>query len=386
MKTQMTQKIFTRDFILVFLAQFTLQFVFNILIPTLPIYLSRLGESEVETGILIGIFFFSSLVFRPFVGKALLKIPEKTFMITGALLYSFTSFAFILTPPFWPFLIVRFIQGIGFALFHTSSYTLVANISPEARRGQVLSYFLLAGNLSGALAPPIGIFLIEYFSFTSLFLVCLGLSLCSLFIAMRLKERKVIPSKDSSGGGAFFISREALSPSVIHAIALFIWGALTAFFPLYSIHQGVANPGLFFTTIAVMLFLGRALGGKIVDFYSKESIILPCLSTYIISMVLLAFSKSQAMFILVAVIWGIGHAFFSPAIMAHILDRVGSPGPAMGTLTAVTDLGISLGPVVMGIVLHSTSYPTMFLCLAFIGIINLNCFYFFVRNKGERGT
>jgi MFS family permease len=345
-----------------------------------------LGESEVETGILIGAFFFSSLILRPFVGKALLKIPEKAFMITGAVLYSFSSIAFIFTPPFWPFLIVRFIQGIGFALFHTASYTLVANISPEARRGQVLSYFLLAANLSGALAPPIGIFLIDYLSFTSLFLACLGLSLCSLFIAMRLKERKVTPSRDSFGGSAFFLSREALPSSIIHAIALFIWGALAAFFPLYSIQQGVDNPGLFFTTIAVMLFLGRALGGKIVDFYSKGSIILPCLSTYIISMVLLAFSKTQAMFILVAVIWGIGHAFFSPAIMAYILDRVGSPGPAMGTLTAVTDLGISLGPVIMGIVVHSTSYPTMFLCLAFIGVLNLNCFFFFVRKEGERRT
>jgi MFS family permease len=100
-------------------------------------------------------------------------------------------------------------------------------------------------------------------------------------------------------------------------------------------------------------------------------------------MVLLAFSKSQPMFILVAVIWGIGHAFFGPAVMAYVLDRVSSPGPAMGTLTAITDLGISLGPVVMGIVLHSTSYPTMFLCMACIGILNLNCFYFFVRKKGE---
>jgi hypothetical protein len=57
MKTQMTQKILTRDFILAFFAQFASSFVFHILIPTLPIYLSRLGSPEVETGVLIGIFF-----------------------------------------------------------------------------------------------------------------------------------------------------------------------------------------------------------------------------------------------------------------------------------------------------------------------------------------
>ena len=88
------------------------------------------------------------------------------------------------------------------------------------------------------------------------------------------------------------------------------------------------------------------------------------------------------MFLLVAVIWGIGNAFLFPSLVACALDRVGSsPGPVMGTFTAITDLGISLGSVVMGIIVHATSYPIMFLCLALTGIINLNYFYFFVREK-----
>jgi len=144
----------------------------------------------------------------------------------------------------------------------------------------------------------------------------------------------------------------------------------------------MANPGLFFTTIAIMLILGRALGGKIFDLHSRERIILPCLITSIISMVILAFSKNLPMFILVAVFWGIGYTFLMPSLMAYALDRVGSPGPAMGTFTAISDLGLSLGPVIMGIILHSTSYPIMFLCLALTGVINLNYFYFFVRKKG----
>jgi predicted MFS family arabinose efflux permease len=60
-----------------------------------------------------------------------------------------------------------------------------------------------------------------------------------------------------------------------------------------------------------------------------------------------------------------------------------SPGPVMGTFTGITDLGIFLGPVVMGIIIHKTSYPIMFLCLALTGILNLNYFYFFVRKKGN---
>jgi MFS family permease len=323
------------------------------------------------------------LVFRPFVGRALLKHPEKTFMIIGALLYAFTSVAYLLTLPFWPFLIVRVFHGIGFAFFHTASMTLIANISSEAHRGQSLSYFYMATNISGALAPPLGMFLIIHFSFSLLFLVCLGLSLCSLFITHKLGERQVVPLQDSSIEDGFFLSRKALPLSIISSLSLFIWGAVTAFFPLYAINCGVANPGLFFTTIAIMLILGRALGGKILDLYSKERIILPCLITYIISMVILAFSKTLPMFILVAVIWGIGNAFLLPSLVVYVLDRVGSsPGPAMGTFTAISDLGISLGSVVMGIIIHTASYPIMFLCLALTGVINLNYFYFCVRKKG----
>ncbi len=378
----MTQKILTHNFILCFFAQFTFTSVFHILIPTLPIYLSRWGSSEVEIGILIGILGISSLVLRPFVGRALLKIPEKNFMFTGTLIFAFTSIAYLLTSPFWPFLMVRIFQGIGMAFFYTASVTLIANISPEAHRGQSLSYFYLAFNISFALSPSFGMFLINNFSFTLLFLICLGLSLCSLFLTTRLGKRQIEPLEDLSKRDEPFLSREALPSALMAFFAHIIWGALTAFFPLYALNQGLANPGFFFAAYAIVIILGRALGGKILDLYSREKVILPCLTTYIISMTILAFSKTLPMFILVAVIWGIGNAFLMPSLVAYVLERAGSSrGPAIGTFTAIGDLGIALGPVIMGIILRLTSYPIMFLCLAFIGVINLNYFYFFVRKK-----
>jgi len=377
---RMISKVLTRNFLLLFFAQFTFSFVFQSLIPTLPIYLSRLGSNEVEIGVLIGIFFFCALILRPFVGRALLRTPEKKFMITGSLLFALSSLAYLIAPPFWPLLIVRVFQGIAFAFFHTAAFTLIANITPEGHRGQSLSYFALAMSISGALGPTVGILIINHFSFTLLFLICSGLSFCSLFITGRLEKRQVAPMKDSDNHDGLLLSRKALPPSVMNSLSLFVWGALTAFFPLYAINHGVANPGLFFTTMAIMLILGRALGAKLLDLYSREKVILPCLFIYIISMIILAFSKTLPMFILVAVIWGIGNAFLAPALIADALDRVGSStGPAMGTFTAISDIGLTAGPVIMGIILQSAGYPIMFMGLALIGIINLCYFQFFVR-------
>jgi MFS family permease len=198
-----------------------------------------------------------------------------------------------------------------------------------------------------------------------------------------LRKRQGLPIEDSYTQEGFLLSREALPSSISSFFFHLTWGALTTFFPLYAIHHGVANPGFFFTAVAIVLILGRALGGRILDLYNRERVMLPCLFACIISMAILAFSKSLPMFILVAVIWGIGHAFLFPSLLVYAIERMGSSrGPAMGTFTGVSDLGMSLGPVIMGIIIHLTSYSTMFLCLALAGMINLNYFYFFVRKKG----
>src|SRR5512139_4270306 len=262
MTLQTTRKIFTREFILAILSQFSFMSVFFILIPTLPIYLIKSGSGEAEIGVLVGIFFVSALALRPFVGRALIRIPEKIFMVTGAVLFAVTSLAYLVAPPFWPLFMVRAFQGIGLALFHTASFTLVANISPKDHLGQSLSYFFLAPNISLALLPSLGMFLINRFSFTFLFLTCLGLSLCALGITLQFKRRPVTPSENPPG---VLLSRKAIPPSIVSLLNFMMWGAITAFFPLYALHCGVTNSGLFFTAVAIMFFLGRALGGKILD-------------------------------------------------------------------------------------------------------------------------
>ena len=87
------------------------------------------------------------------------------------------------------------------------------------------------------------------------------------------------------------------------------------------------------------------------------------------------------MFILVALVYGIGPSFLIPALMAYAVERGGPPGPTMGTFNAMNDLGISLGPVIMGIVIQSTNYQIMFLGLALVGFFNLVYFYFSIKKN-----
>ena len=381
----MTQKIFNRDFALNFAAHFPFAFAVTLLMPTIPIYLSRLGAGDAEIGILVGAFSVSSLVIRPLVGKALLKIPERDFMIAGILILGLSCVACLFARPFWPFLAARAFQGLGFGLCVTATFTLVTRLSPDAHRGQSLSTFYLAVNIPSALAPPLGILLLDRYDFNVLLFVCAGLSLCSLFITLKLGRTKRLTAGDPLTLDQPFLSREAFPSSIVAFMTNFIWGTLAAFFPLFALSHGVANPGLFLTALAITLIMGRGLGGKILDRCAREKLILPCIASQVIAMTLLTFSTTLPMFLLVAVIWGIGTAFLFPSLMNHAIDLAGSShGPVVGTFMAFSDLGTSTGPAIMGVVLQLTNYQAIFLILVFVGLVNL-CYFHFIAAKKVAG-
>jgi MFS family permease len=378
------QRTLSRDFVLSFFAQLCFSSVFCILIPTIPIYLSKFQAKESEIGILVGIFSVSSLILRPFIGKALLTIPERLFMVCGTLIYLASSLAYIFASPFWPLFWLRIFHGIGLALFSTASFTFIANIAPPTRRGQSISYYSLSMNLSWALGPFFGMLLINHFSFRVMFLVCAGLSLASLWMATKLSKR-TIPMEKQSPMSNSYLSRAALPFSFVAFMLTVIWGTLAAFFPLYALRHGILNPGIFFLFLAGTIFLGRAFFGKTADKYGRKQIILPCLIIVIISIGIIPLSQTLAMFVLSAVLLGTGWALLYPSLLAYAVDKAGpAQGPAMGTFTALSDLGAGLGPMIMGLILEWTNYSVMFSCLVLTAIINLIFFYFIIWKSDEK--
>jgi len=387
MVAETAQRIFNREFIINFLAQFTFSFVSFILIPTIPIYLSKFQVKEGEVGFLVGILSICSLIPRPFIGRTLQRLSERKFMMAGAILYILSSFAYLWAPPFWPFLIVRILQGIGLAFFSTASFVLIANIASGIYQGRIISYYYLSFNFAFALAPYFGMLLINHFNFTVLFLVCTGLSLCTLVTTAQLSKIQRVSEKNQAKKDQPMFTPEALPPALIAFTLNVIWGSLGAFIPLYALEHGISNPGIFFAVYAIMLILGRGLGGRILDLYDKKKVIMPCLVTVIISMVMLLFSTTLFMFILVAIVLGTGWAFLYPALVVYLIENSESTrGPAVSVFTALGDLGTGIGPMVMGIILQWTGYSVMFMCLVFISIVNFVYFYYAIMRKGRMLT
>jgi predicted MFS family arabinose efflux permease len=226
-------------------------------------------------------------------------------------------------------------------------------------------------------------FLVNGSGFVILFLFCMGLSLCAAACSKFLKR----PKETASGGesyrsDAFLIEKKIIVPAVSAFFYYFVLGSVMAFFSLYAIRRGMANPGYFFSAAALMTIAGRFLGGKILDAWSKEKTILTFTLTSMVAMVMLSFSRSLPMFIFVGLLWGTGVAFIFPVTITYAFDYANSSGgTAVSTFRVLTDLGMAAGPMIMGLVIPVAGYPAMFLCLAAICFVNLCYFQFFVRKK-----
>ena len=261
------RNILIRDFVLGFLAFFGFMAAFNALVPTLPLYLARLGSSEREIGALVGTIGVSSLLSRLLVGRVLRKHSERLVIMWATILFALSFLALIVFRPFWPFFVVRLLRGIAFASLDTSAIAYAIRITPPAYRARALSYFLVAPNFASAIASPSAVFVVNEYNFTVLLLGCAGLSLCAFLLSWKLKEEAVKPVVISTAKHAPFFERKILAPAMMNFLFYFCWAGMMAFFPLYSVKCGVTNPGVFFSANGVMIIVGRVLGRRLLDTY-----------------------------------------------------------------------------------------------------------------------
>ena len=158
---------------------------------------------------------------------------------------------------------MRLFQGVAYACFDTAVFALIVKVTPLAYRGRALGYFMLAPGLATVIAPSFGMFLVNQFSFTVLFLFCMGVSLCSLLFSRHVERAGGLrPDMDTHVPDTFFLERKIIVPAMSAFFHNFVLGIYYGLFPLYAIQCGITNPGYFFSASAVMVIAGRALGGK----------------------------------------------------------------------------------------------------------------------------
>lgn len=356
---QAMERLWSIDFVLITLISFVSFLGFQMLLPTLPVYAKQLGGGDASAGLVIGLFTFSAVLIRPFAGQALDYYGRKGIFILGFLLFAACVLAYIWAPSLIILLLIRFIHGFGWGLTSTSASTVATDLIPKSRLGEGMGYYGLAGTLSMAIAPTLGLFIMNRFGFSLLFLVSAALVILSAIVALMINYQKVSGAKTKKS----LIEKSALRPTLVIFFITMTYGAIVSFLALYAAQQGIKNIGPFFSVYAIALMITRPLAGRLSDKKGFSYVIIPGICFVSAAMFFLYLAKGLPMFLIAAAIYGIGFGAVQPSLQALSVMSV-SPerrGAANGTFFTGFDLGIGLSSIMWGAISQIFGYKFMFL-------------------------
>src|SRR5699024_7586714 len=287
--TKNRPKIWTRDFTFICIANFFVFLGFQMTLPTLPLFIKDLGGSEQFIGIIVGIFTFSALLFRPYAGHALESRGRQFVYMTGLIIFvlSVGSFAFVTSIGF--LILMRIVQGVGWGLSTTATGTIATDLIPPKRRGEGMGYFGLSGNLALALGPTLGLALVGKISFMNLFLICGSLGIVALLLSSRIRYKEVeqLPHKSTTVKFDIF-EKTAIRPSLLLFFITVTFGGIASFLPLYAVEKGITGIESYFLIYALFLLISRTFAGKIYDRKGHTYVFPPGATLIFVAMILLA--------------------------------------------------------------------------------------------------
>ena len=364
-------RIWTKDFVIIIIANFFIFTSFQMTLPTLPLYVQEITASDTWVGLIVGVFTFSALLIRPFGGHILDKSGRAPVFLTGLLILVVSLYSLAASTTILILVIVRVVQGLGWGLSNTASGTIASDLVPRERRGEGLGYFGLSGNLALAVGPALGLFLVNHIRFSSLFLICGSLTLIALLLALTIKYKKVEPETKMSQENKVVeksrmqvVEKRALPASTLLFFITFTFGGIATFLPAYSFEQGFPSYAiqLYFVIYAVSLVTTRLFAGRIFDRRGLAIVFIPGTILIIIGLVLLALLKSQAFLYFGAMFYGLGFGTIQPALQASAINTTPPEkrGMANATFFSSFDLGVGLGAMTFGLVSQYIDYASIY--------------------------
>jgi MFS family permease len=157
----MAERLFTAHFFLVCSASLAHYLSFQLLLATMPLYVLEMGGGEIDVGLVMGVVAVTALAVRPVSGWAVEAWGRKRTMLAGPAAFATASAAYAFIGSIPLLLAFRTLHGFGIGAFNTATPTLISDQSPISRRGEAIGYFGMSQNLSQALGPAIGLFILE---------------------------------------------------------------------------------------------------------------------------------------------------------------------------------------------------------------------------------
>ena len=361
-------KLWTRDLVLIILVNLCVFTNHIMSLSTFPFYIQSLGGSEAVAGICAAAFAFVAVIIRPFVGWWLDNGVRKVALVVGLLLLGAAPLGYVFVPVLSMSIAFRMLHGIGLSFSNSTTATVASDVICRPRFAEGMGYFGMATALASAIAPALGLSLMEGFGFGTLYAVAAGIAGLGLVLFAFVRTRKVNVSKKKLNLRTI-INRDSLPATATMLVFMLTFGALENFVAIFAAENSLPSGSIYFIVMSVMLLVVRITLGKLVDQRGEAIFVYTCNAAMLVAFLLLALVPNTATYILSAALAGYAFGGLEPSLqsMAVHTSTDETRGSANSTFLCGYDIGYGLGGGLAGSLITAMGYSSMWM------IVSLAC-------------
>ena len=381
------EKIFTKQFFLIFAALLFTALVMYALMSTVTEYATALGSTATIAGLVSGIYIFGGLCSRIYSGNALEKIGWKKTALIFMSIHFISCLLYFLVNNVEFLLIVRFIHGMGFGASANAIVTIATAILPKKRFGEAFGYFMLGTTLAVGLGPYMGGLLYDYagstgcFLAASIFAALALLFICFIDVTSRDPgvNRDLIQKEEKSYSGLEKIFEyKAIPVSLFTALTSLGYVSILSFYRLYAVEADLVGAfSWFFIIYSIVLIVSRPIAGKIQDRYGDMIICVTGIIAQSVGLLLIALMPSALTVIVCAVCAALGFGTLNSAGTTIVTRSTPEHrrSYAVSTFFIFCDATMGFGPALLGS-FATASYAPIYLISSLITFLALPiCIY-----------
>ncbi|WP_405276014.1 MFS transporter [Methanobrevibacter sp.] len=380
-------RIFTRDFFLVFGALLFSALVMYALMSTVTEYATALGSSATIAGLVSGLYIFGGLCSRIYSGNALEKVGWKKIALIFMSIHFLACLLYFIVNDVTLLLIVRFIHGIGFGATANAIVTIASDVLPKKRFGEAFGYFMLGTTIAVGLGPYISGFLYDTvgpygcFAAASVFS---GLALIFIyFVDVSEHDPGNNPdlaekNDDSYSGIEKIFEIKAIPVSFFTALTSLGYVSILSFYRLYAAEVDLtAVFSWFFIVYSIVLVLSRPVAGKIQDKNGDLIICVVGIVAQAVGLFLIAVWPSALTVLICAVCAALGFGTLNSACTTIVTRNAPEHrrSYAVSTFYIFCDGTMGFGPALLGL-FAVNGYAPVYLISSVITLLALPiCIY-----------
>ncbi len=373
-----------RTFSILLVAIFLGMLGLGIVIPLLPIFVDQFQASGFWVGALFAGYGLSRILFTPVIGDTSDRYGRKWFITGGLAMYTAVSLLYLVPGSIYGLFVIRFIHGIASAMIGPVAMAYVGDITPKGSEGAFQGRLSNAFYLGLGAGPLIGgaVYHAAGLDFVFLLMAAMALVPCLLCWRFLPESRPKTASRHPRLREAFIHPRMQAN-LFFRFVNCFPYAAFMVFLPVIAAtqyHYSTTLAGLIIAIEVLSMGMTQGYFGRMADRFKRSHLIVA--GTVLLSCATLAlpFVENLAVVFLIALAIGIGNAVAISAATAVVAidGRTLGQGVTMGAFNTVVSLGITIPPLIFGVVLVWWGVDAIFIIAGILSLLSLAPFWLLV--------